>query len=80
MHAVDSSFEARVARVERSLARTRVVASSLAVALVSIIVTGFAQLSATVSEEVRTRRLVVVDDKGVVRVKIGQDPVNSQRR
>jgi hypothetical protein len=80
MHEQDSSVEARLTRVEASLARTRVVASSLAVALASIVVTGFTQLSATVSEEVRTRRLVVVDDKGVVRVKIGQDPVNSQRR
>lgn len=80
MHAIDTSVEARLARVERSLARTRVVASSLAVALASIAVTGFTQLGTTASEEVRTKRLIVVDDKGVVRVRIGQDPVNTQRR
>jgi hypothetical protein len=33
-----------------------------------------------VSNELRTRRLVVVDDKGVARVVIGQDPADTQRR
>jgi hypothetical protein len=80
MHAVDTSVEARLARVEQSLARTRVAAASLGAALAFIVVTGFTQLGTPISEEVRTRSLVVVDDKGVVRVKIGQDPINTQRR
>jgi hypothetical protein len=40
----------------------------------------FFRRPAGISEEVRTRRLVVVDDAGRARVEVAQDPLNTDRR
>lgn len=73
MSTFESQVEARFARLEKSLFRTRLAASGLGIALTLVVATG-AQRASTVSDEVRTRRLVVLDDRNVVRVEIGQDP------
>jgi hypothetical protein len=77
MSTFESQVEARFARLEKSLHRTRLAASGLAIALTLVVATGAQRastVSSRVSDEVRTRRLVVLDDRDVIRVEIGQDP------
>jgi len=71
--------EARLLLLERSATRARIIAGVLAFALGVIAATGFANRGQP-SDELRTRRLVVVDDSGRVRAAIGQDPATAQRR
>ena len=80
MNTFESEVQDRFARLEKSLSRTRLAASGLGIALTLVVATGFVQRGSTVSEEVRTRRVVVIDDKDVVRVAIGQDPPDAKRR
>jgi hypothetical protein len=79
MSTFESQVQARFARLEKSLFRTRLAASGLAIALTLIVATG-AQRAPRVVDEVRTRRLVVLDDQNVMRVEIGQDPKEGMLR
>lgn len=73
------NVEQRLAALERSVRRTRLVAGGLAFTLVVLAMVAFRQ-PGKVSAEVRTRRLVVIDDSGRARVIIGQDPITTQRQ
>ena len=73
-------LEARMKSLERSVRRTRLAVVALALALAAATGAQFLQRPAKISDEVRTRRLSVVDDAGRVRVEIAQDPVNTDRR
>ncbi len=69
----------RLERLERSLRHARRVTLALGVALCATLATGFATAGGAFFDEVRTTRLVVVDDRGIPRVVIGQDPVETER-
>ncbi len=69
----------RVRGLERRLRRTQIACAGLVLAGAAGLFFGAAAPEKT-ADEVRTRRLVVVDDQGVPRVVIGQDPVDTQRR
>jgi hypothetical protein len=69
----------RLDRLERSLRRARRTTLALGVALCATLATGFATAGGRSFEEIHTTRLVVVDDEGVPRVVIGQDPVETGR-
>src|SRR5437899_2190566 len=74
-----SPLEQRVADREIALRRTHVVASLVVVAAVVGLAAGFTSRGLQVADEVRTRRLVVLDDCGRTRATIGQDAANVQR-
>ncbi len=74
-----SAAHDRVCGLERRLRRTQAALACLALAGAAAIVFGMGAPEKA-PDEIRTRRLVVVDDQGVPRVIIGQDPVNTQRR
>lgn len=74
-----AELEDRIVTLERTVRRTRLVAG---VALLSTLLplgAGFLHSRNAASDEVRTRRLVVVDDDEQTRVLLGQDPANTQR-
>jgi hypothetical protein len=77
MDAMD--LEQRLSDLERSVRRTRLVAGGLAFTLIALAVAAFRSPEKTLAE-VRTRRLVVLDDSGRARVTIGQDPITTQRQ
>lgn len=72
-------LEQRLSDLERSVRRTRFVAGGLAFTLVALAVAAFRRPEKP-SSEVRTRRLVVIDDSGRARMTIGQDPITTQRQ
>lgn len=74
-----ASVEDRIAGLERSIRRTRVTLGVLAGGLLFAASVGFVQASAQESDEVRTRRLVIVDDRGQARIVLAQDPPTTQR-
>ena len=74
-----SSLEQRIADLELALSRTRVVASLVVLVAVVGLAAGFTNRGPQVADEVRTRRLVVLDDSGRTRATIGQDAPNVQR-
>jgi hypothetical protein len=74
------ALQDRVMRLERSLRRTRFAAAGVGLVLVTLVGIQFARRPAGIFDEVRTRRLVVVDDEGRVRVQIAQDPEKTDRR
>ena len=83
MTAGPPNLEARVARLERSLSRARMLAALTPLGILML----FALLGAKpvppppgIQDQVITRRLMVVDQAGRVRVLIAQDPEDSQRR
>ena len=78
----DSSLvlQNRILLVERSLQRTRLAAAGAGLALVALVGIQCARQQPAVVDEVRTQRLVVVDDEGRVRVQIGQDSKDAGRR
>jgi len=75
-----SSLQDRMALVERSLRRTQLAAAGVGLVIVASVGVQFVRRPAEVLDEVRTRRLVVVDDEGRVRVQIAQDPRDTDRR
>jgi hypothetical protein len=79
MNTRETRLEARVMHLEQSLRRTRFAASVAALGLATLIVAGFTRNVGAFADEVRTKRLVVVDDADRVRVAIGQDPKDTQR-
>lgn len=74
-----ASIEVRIAGLERSLRRTRVTLGALAGGLLLSGAVGFTHAGRKTSDEVRTRRLVVVDDSGQARIVLAQDPPTTQR-
>jgi hypothetical protein len=75
----------RIASLERRLRRTQGALFALALAAAGAIMAAQADKPAAtppadVVDEVRTRKLVVVDDAGVARITIGQDAPGTQRR
>ena len=80
MNEITSAIEDRVTRLERSVRRTQLTAAAVGVVLVVLVGLQFAREPGKVSTELRTRRLVVVDDEGRERVRIDQDAKNSERR
>lgn len=74
------AVEERLVRLERMVRRTRLVAAVLGLSLGALTVTGFAAGQRRTTEELRTTRLVIVDDAGRVRAVLGQDPASTQRR
>jgi hypothetical protein len=87
-HGIDPS--GRVLALERSLRRTQFALVACTGTATLVITAGMAAPAGgegakraderQVSEVLYTRRLVVVDDQGVVRATIGQDPLDSGRR
>lgn len=73
------SVEDRIAGLERSLRRTHFTLRAAAVGLVVTAAVGFTHGATQTSDEVRTRRLVIVDDSGHVRIVLAQDPPTTQR-
>ena len=80
MNEIASAVEQRVTLLERSLRRTRLGAAAFGLGLAALAGIGLARHPAGTSDQVRTRRLVVVDDMGRARVMLGQDPRDAQRR
>ena len=75
-----AALEDRLILLERSIRRTRIAAVADAAALVASACIQATHRQAGTLDEVRTRRLVVVDDEGRVRVVIAQDSKNANRR
>lgn len=73
-----SSLENRVASLERSLGRMRRTAWGLNLGLVATVAMAFTGRG-RMPDEIRTHRIVVVDDEGRPRIVLAQDPVNTQR-
>lgn len=72
-------LEDRLDRLETSRRRWQRGAVLSLVALVGVIAIGAAR-QAEIQDEVRTRKLVVVDENDVARVVIAEDPKDTQRR
>ena len=72
-------LELRIDRLEASRRRWRGGALGALVALSALVGIGWTR-QAEISDEVRTRKLVVVDENDVPRVVIAQDPNDTQRR
>jgi hypothetical protein len=79
MDRIIPSVEDRISSLERSLRRTRFILRALAGTILLAAAVGFAQGGAQTSEEVRTHRLVIVDDSGNERIVLAQDPETAQR-
>lgn len=69
----------RLKALEHKLQLTQVACALLLLCGVIVLTTSMGT-SSDVQDEVRTHRLVLVDDKGVTRLELGQDPVDAQRR
>jgi hypothetical protein len=76
----DRIVSERFAALERRLRRTQIAFGGVVVCCLLAALGAPQGKDAPASKEVRTQRLVVVDDKGVPRVVIGQDGVDTQRR
>ena len=74
-----SSLEQRVTDLESRLRRTRIVASLVVLVGLVVLGAGFTARRGGAADEVRTHRLIVLDDSGRTRAVIGQDPANVQR-
>lgn len=68
-------------QLQRSLRRLQIITAMLGVAVPALGATIFLHLGApTSTNEIRTHRIVVLDDEGTKRVEIGQDALNAGRR
>ena len=79
MNNTSESGEKRVATLERSLHRAKLVASLSGLAVALVLAAAFTRGLTQASDEVRTHRLVIVDDQGHPRAVLGQDRANAQR-
>ena len=70
----------RIRTLERRLKTTQGALAVCVLAGAGLMLGALRPMQPDVAEEIRTLRLVVVDDAGVTRVVIGQDPVDTQRR
>ena len=73
-------LELRIDRLETSRRRWRSGALTGLVAMSALVAIGWTRQPADVQDEVRTRKLVVVDENDVPRVIIAEDPKDAQRR
>ena len=73
------TLEHRVLTLERSLARARVAAITFGLGLVVLLAGAFVSSQGQTVDEIRTRRLIIVDDAGTTRLLLAQDPANTQR-
>jgi hypothetical protein len=80
MKEIVSAVEDRIAFLERSVRRTRLAVVAAGLIIVALAGVQFARRPVKVMDEVRARRIVVVDDEGRIRVEIAQDPKNTDRR
>lgn len=71
-------LEVRLARLERSLRRARWGMLGLLLLLVALFLAWYG-VGGIVQREIRVHRIYAVDDAGVVRVRIGQDPADAHR-
>lgn len=69
-----------VARLRRSVGRTRLALAAVGLGAVGVAVLGLARVADPVRDEVRARKFVLVDDEGVVRAMLQQDRPGGQRR
>jgi hypothetical protein len=79
MPATPDPLERRLRQVERSLRRANAMAALAVIGLIGILTIGARRPPMAIPAELRTHRLVVVDDSGRARVEIGQDDANTQR-
>jgi len=82
-----SQLEEQVRQLARRLRRTQTALALFVAAVAALLMLGSGEPPAPdavprpdTAAELRTRRLVVVDDQGVARVVIGQDPKDTERR
>ena len=80
MNTIESAIEQRITRLERSIRITRLIAVASGCTLLALAAVQCARPASAVLEEVRARRLALVDDEGRVRVELAQDPKGTQRR
>ena len=69
----------RIARLERTVRRMQAALAVVVGAGAACVLAGFAAARGP-EEEIRTKRVVVVDDAGVQRILIGQDAKDTRRR
>ncbi len=72
--------EARIRSLERRLRRMQAALAFCALCALVLITTSMRGDGGAVQDEVRAHRLVLVDDRGVERIVLGQDPGDTQRR
>lgn len=72
--------DARIARLERRVRRSNALAGGACLGLAALVGAGLSGQDADVQDLVRARRIELVDDKGVVRVRMGQDAEDAGRR
>ena len=77
---MEQHIEQRMRALERRLRITQTTFGLFVLCTMAVITTGMSSSSGDVHDEVRTRKLVIVDDKDVQRVVLGQDAVDTQRR
>jgi hypothetical protein len=73
------ALEDRVLKLERTLARTRFAATAFGLGLIVLLAGAFVTSQGRTVDEIRTHRLVIVDDAGTTRLLLAQDPANTQR-
>lgn len=73
------SLEARIARLERSLTRTRWGMLGLLVTVVALALVWYG-IGGIVQRQVVAKRIVMVDDAGTMRFRIGEDRKNINRK
>ncbi len=73
-------MEARMRALERSLRRTRTTLAFCVIGALAFMATAMRNGTGPVQDEVRAHRVVVVDDQGVERIVLGQDPKDTGRR
>ena len=74
------TLEERIVRLEKSLLRTRLGVCAAGLALAALLGIRCARPGTAVQDEVRARRIALVDDQDRVRVLLAQDPRDTQRR
>lgn len=72
------ALEVRLARLERSLRRTRWGMFALLLLVVALFLAWYG-VGGIVQRQIRVHRIYSVDDAGVVRVRIGEDPAGGHR-
>ncbi len=79
MYQPGHELEQRIVLLERALRRAKLVGFISALLLCAGVTTAFVRSRPETTSEMRTRRLVVVDDKDQTRVVLGQDAAGTQR-
>lgn len=69
----------RVHALEQTVRRLRILVGLLCFGLLGVVTAGFGSGQAATFDEVRTHRLVIVDQAGTIRASIAEDPVGADR-